>query len=476
MKIIRILAATLAALMIAGLFGCAKKSTDKNGETDAPVGENGEIIAVWSDNTKISEEMFTYFFNAYYRYFIEAYSDSFENMGLDPAKSLSSQRHSDKYTWHQYMVAQVYDQLEDLIILADAAEDAGMKITKEDKKEIDGQLAAYYEYAEAEGMTTEQYIVKAFGEGVTVDIMRSAIELRFLANKYYDKLWSGYEFSEEDCLKHYDENKNNFVHFDCLQITVDPKYVDSLKACTDEESFTEEMRKAITETNFMGDYERFSDYIEDLLLKKRCNRMNYNPNVSLGKWVVKEERKAYDIHTKEESTGMVTVTMVLPTNDPGAVSEILYRDDEPVKNLKYIVFEDSADTEGKVKAETIYKNWQEDPTEARFDELLGEYNGAVANEIVRSQFNDQVNDWIFDSERKAGDTAVIPVSGGAYLVYMLEDGDPSWMVDVKAELREESYQKDLEALLEKYPVNYVTEVLYNIKEVVVVDKATEDSQ
>ena len=141
-------------------------------------------------------------------------------------------------------------------------------------------------------------IEKTYGKGVTKEVMESAISLRFLANKYYEKLWAGYNFTDEECLAYYEEHRNSFIHYDCLQITVPAADVATLTATTDEESFLAAVRSVITKNNFSSEYNRFADTIEKQVAKKRIIRCDYDPNTSLGKWVVEDERQPYDIHTK----------------------------------------------------------------------------------------------------------------------------------------------------------------------------------
>ena len=200
-------------------------------------------------------------------------------------------------------------------------------------------------------------------------------------------------------------------------------------------------------------------------MKKYHYNSSFDPSSSIGKWLVEDGRKGYDIHTKTESSGDVTVSMVLPTNDEGAVSKVLYRDNVLLKNVMYMVFEDSDGTEGKVKADSIYKNWQENPTAERFEELCQRYDGGKGENVARNQFNADINAWVFAEGRKAGDCAIIEVNGGAYLLYMLEDGEPAWLYNVRNTLAENAYEEDLDKIIEKHPTKYNGDFIYNLTEV-----------
>ena len=497
----RIIAFILASVMLLCSFGCAKKDGGKDKETgDVIINEgglgiddavNGIILddvkiskenvaktdksapAVWSDSTIVTQNMYVYFYNAYYRNFLETYKDSLSTMGLDTSKALSAQQYNEEYTWQQYITLQVYSQLREMMALADAAKADGMKLDKSAKAEIDSQAASILSVAKEADYELEKFIEDTYGKGVTVDVMRAALSVRYLANKYYNKLWEGYSFSDDDCLEYYKKNSHSFLHYDVIKMTVEAEDAKKLEACTDEESFVKAIREIITERSFLGDYDRFADTIEAQVKKKYCYRMDYNKYTELGKWAVEEGREPYDIHTKKESSGKITVSMILPTTDGGAISEVLYRDDVPVKNVMYMAFADSEGTTGKVKAESILKNWQEDPTASRFEDLMKKYDGGKAEGVYRGQFSDAVNGWVFDEARKAGDCAVVEDEGGAYLIYMMEDGDPSWIADVRETLKENKYADDVDGFIKKYPTKYDSAIVYSVVEVSV--KASENA-
>lgn len=462
----RFFALFLALVMVLSIFGCAKKPSDKDKDKDkADAGEVKSEPAVWSDTTVVSEEMYTYFFNAYYRYYLETYAASLNSLGLDPAKALSAQKYSDEYTWHQYLTLQVYTQLREMIALADAAKADGIKLSKEDKEAINVQVAEFDKLAKEANVSVDDYIVKAYGKGVTKNVIKQASELRTLANKYYKKLVGSYEFTEEDCNAYYEKNRDSFLHFDYIKMTVSKEDAKILGTCRDEKSFVDAIRQIITDNNFIGDYDRFKDTIEKQVAKKYYYRASYDPVSSIGKWLMEEGRKGYDIHTKTESSGDITVSMVLPTNDPGAINSVLYRDELPLKNVMYMVFDDSEGTEGKVKAESIYKNWQENPTADRFEELCNKYDGGKGEDVSRNQFNADIDAWVFAEDRKAGDCAIIEVTGGAYLLYMLEDGEAAWLSEVKDALAENKYDEDLKGIIDKYPTEYNSDFIYKLTEV-----------
>lgn len=458
MNIKKITVILLAFLMVFSLFGCSEeKDVEEDVLTSPP--------AVWSEKTVVTQDMFVYYFNGYYRYFLESNSDNLSSMGLDPSMALSAQKQSEEYTWQQYITLQVYRQLREMIALADAAKAEGMELSEEDNKEIEAQIAEYDNLAAKEQMSSADYIEKVYGKGVTKDVMKESIGLKFLANKYYKKLWDGYVYTDDECLSYYEENREDFLHFDYISATVAPEEADAIISATDEESFIGALRESITRTTFMNDYERFKNSIEDQLKKKYHYFADIDTESEFCQWVMEDARAGYDIYTKTEENGDVTINMVLPTDREGAVSAVVYRIEDILKNFMYMIFQDGDGTLGSVKADSIYKNWQEEPTEEHFKELCDRHGGSTATNVLKEHISSNISDWVFAPERRAGDCEIVTVDGGSYLLYMMEDSGPSWMEDVNSTLADANYVEDVNAIMDKYPTEYDPDIVYNVVEV-----------
>lgn len=461
MNIKKITVILLAFLTVFSLFGCSGGKEEEEEYVSPP--------AVWSDQTVVTQDMFVYYYNGYYRYYLESNSNNLASLGLDPSMPLSAQQQSEEYTWQQFITLQVYRQLREMIALVDAAKAEGMELTAEDQEAIDSQVAAYDGMASKEQMSPADYIEKVYGKGVTKDVMKEAIGLKFLANKYYEKLWDGYVYTDEECLSYYEEHREDFLHVDYISATVAPEEADAITAATDEESFINALRESITRTTFMDDYERFQNSIEEQLTKKYRYFAEIDMESEFCQWAMEEDRAGYDIYTKTEENGDITINMVLPTDREGAVNAVVYRIDEMLKNFMYIIFEDGEGMTGAVKAESIYKNWQEEPTEERFKSLCDKHGGSSVTGVLKEQLSGNITEWIFAPERKAGDCEIVSVDGGAYLLYMMEDTGPSWMEDVKSTLSGDKYVEDVNAIMDKYPTEYDPNFVYNVIEVSVTD-------
>jgi hypothetical protein len=63
---------------------------------------------------------------------------------------------------------------------------------------------------------------------------------------------------------------------------------------------------------------------------------------------------------------------------------------------------------------------------------------------------DDVEKWVFDSERKPGDYKLLNMGGGYELAYFVEKGDPLW----KSWSRKAKLEEDVKAILAAHPVTY----------------------
>ena len=69
------------------------------------------------------------------------------------------------------------------------------------------------------------------------------------------------------------------------------------------------------------------------------------------------------------------------------------------------------------------------------------------------------NDWIYDENRKEGDTGVVETDYGAHAMYFVGNGREAWKVDSENYLKSEKYDEDIKELIEKHKVTYDLEKL-----------------
>ena len=91
-------------------------------------------VAMSTENYKVDNAMMTYYTKSIYHN-MQSYFSSM----IDSQKSLSSQSYGDG-TWLDYFVGQAKIEVEDMLLSAEKAKEAGMSISEDGKKTIDDNI------------------------------------------------------------------------------------------------------------------------------------------------------------------------------------------------------------------------------------------------------------------------------------------------------------------------------------------------
>lgn len=458
----RSLALVLALAAALTLFACSKKGSGKSGDykgaeeavTEAEVNETPAIV---TESSTVTVSMFTYYFNTYYRSFANKYAGYLSDWGLDTSKSLSGQTFQEKYDWYQYLITLCATEIKDTLALADGAKADKLELDDDALADIDDAVKQFKDAAEKSGTTYEQYLKTLFGEDVNGATVEKCLRQQQLAAVYY-RNHKQEEPDEAACAEEYKNNPQDYQFFDCIKATVPEADAETLAGSADSTEFAVRLRKIITDNNFGGNYDKSADTIESLL-KNKYEYRTAKSDDAVSTWAFEDGRKPYDIYKSEPTERkMVTVVMILPTAD-GAV---LYRDETPLKNFEYCFFEDAD------KAQSVYSSWVDGGADKdAFTALEDEYNGGTSTNVDRGDISGSLADWLFSDSAVEGAHSVIDVDGvGTYILYMLADGEASWISDVRAAIVNKRANELVSSLSEKYPAD-MKDAIYDVKEVTI---------
>lgn len=462
----RALALVLALTASFTLFACSKKGSGKRGDykgaeeavTDAEINETPVIVTEYST---VTVSMFTYYFNTYYRTFVNKYAGYLSDWGLDTSKSLSGQKFQNDYDWHQYLITLCATEIKDTLALSDGAKADRLELDEDALADIDGAIDKFKEAAEQNGTTYEQYIKNVFGEAVNGATVEKCLRQQQLASVYY-KVHRQEDPDDAACAEEYKKNPKNYQFYDCIKATVPEADAETLAGSADSTEFAERLRKIITDNNFGGNYDKSADTIESLLKSKYLYRTAKSDD-DISAWAFEDGRKPYDVYRSEPNTReMVTVVMLLPSAD-GAV---LYRDETPLKNFEYCFFE-NAD-----KARSVYSSWVDGGADKdAFKALEDEYKGGTSTNVDRGDISGALADWLFSDSAVEGAHSVIDVDEvGTYILYVLADGEASWLSDVRAAIINKRAEDIVSSLSEKYPAD-MKDSIYDVKEVTITNSS-----
>lgn len=468
----KITALILALLMLVSVFAGCGGGTDKGAEdkkTPVGVDKNHSLIAMETENYKITCGMMSYLYLYGFYNMYSQYNQYFDQMGLDTSKPLDEQAYGDDMTWHTYFLDMTMSDARTFLRVAEAAKAAGFS-DENCRAEAEKQLA---KAAIDNGLTEDEYMVKMFGTALDREDMLNAMMLQIYAYDYYEKMSKDAcaEITEEECEKHYNENSAKFNKVDYILYPViastanteDPEAAYAAAKAKAEElaavaaekgvdGYKEWVRAYMIQTNSLSSTPMAEDALNNQIDKTLAGYTGamYSADDEISQWMFESGRKEGDCKIKDNGAGSYSVYIVAKTP---------YRDDSLTRSVRHIVINpdkyESADA-AKAKAEEILAQWQEgEATPESFDELAEKYSNDRSSLYENVRVGEMVqpfNDWLFDTSRKPGDTGIIETEYGYHIMYFMSDSYPVWKLDVINTLAGVTLKDSIKSFEESYTV------------------------
>ena len=494
---IRILAAVLASAMALSLTGCNdmfKKTETSSKENSSQTSKvNGEAVNKFGDNIAAKSENFTVSLPMIHRIFKSTYNDFTSYYasyyGFDTSKSSKVQFYDEEnnITWYNQFIDTAKSNIKQLLTLCEAAKKDGMSLDDNDRKNVETNIENIRATADNAGQSIDEYISATFGEGLTEQDVRQNLEQTTLAQKYYQKLYNSFKYTDEDYEKTYNENKESYQYVDFLtftfgygtvdssdsSVTVDEKQKETAKNAANElakskteQEFNDYIRKYLSENH---DYvnisseeshteEEYQTAIESQVNSAKMTKYAYEATTDAGKWLFASSRNVNDTYVFDGSSSYNVVMII---KNP-------YRDESINKNVRHILFTSDtygSDANAKKKADEVYEEWKKgDATEESFAKLATTYNadsdsGSAANgglyeNVRQGQMVSEFNDWLFDETRKTGDTGIVKTTYGYHIMYYVGDSMPAWKSSVDAVLRRTDYNEKYKEVEDSITVEF----------------------
>lgn len=426
----------------------------------------------------------------YYDNYNDFMNENSENVNIDVEKSLRVQFYDkdNNITWYDYFLQQAKDNAESFILLASAAKDEGYKLSEKEKKEIDELITAFKEYGAEEGYSLSGYIEYAYGKGITEKNVRHCQEIKKLATRYYTEKIDEriLDFTDEDYEtflgNHFEDYAGRTCMIDYTYFSFEAQFEEGFTDSQKEESRNNSYKLA-EELRDCGSAEKFDEiilkYIETAKLAESQGMSSreyldtiykgssyYNQDDDFSKWAFSDERKSGDttiIEVKEN----VFVAYYL--------NKSIYFDEKPTKNFRQILLETEnyADADAAKKtALNIISEWEKgEATEYSFKKFVKEYStdsSSIENDglylyVREGELQiDFFDDWLFDENRKVGDTGLIKSDAGYHILYFCGDAVPSWQASLIPEMQNDLYAELKAPLKDKYNVKFADALLDKI--------------
>lgn len=413
------------------------------------------------------------------------YSYYLQFMGYDSSKPDRDQIYDEttQQSYYDLFLTDAKALMVQTSALSDAAREAGMTLSEENKAELEATLSSYRATASQYGYSLPAFLQLNFGRYMTEGLLRSCLEESYLASQYYTEHSDSLSYDDDALEGYYKEHMgelDTFVYDLCFLSgtpdsttdgegnTVTPTEEEKSAAMESAKQAAEELEQAVKDG---GDFATQAN----LSVNKISNSSYTNEGKSVGSsisltyydWLADPARQAGDITIIEsEGVGYYVVRF----NDR-------FRDEESFgsADIRHILIKaevaegateptDEAIQAAKEKAQGILDQFNAGTvTGEAFGELANansedpgsNTNGGLYANVTRSTgfFSGFLN-WIFEDGRKVGDTGLVenPQSGqqGWHIMYLDRTGDSLWKQTAGDALRSDELQTWMDGLKEGY--------------------------
>lgn len=485
----KIISVALAVVIAFGAFGLI---LDYYGtwERMVKIGDVGEEI-------KVSAAEYEYYYMSVFSNFLSRVSQ-YASAGMDygydttlpPADQTKTteDENGNEITWEEFIRRQVVEQIRMANISYNEAVKMGLELSEDDEKTIDNYVDQIREQAQAtttsNGQTKPKYSVDAFlrmnyGSFMNKSFYCKMLEKELLIQKYnevkLDELAESY--SQADVDKKYNASKGSYdlVDFriyefakttltanqgesnDALkkrQAEADKKVkadADAfLAAITDEASFVAKAKELNKDTK---DYDVDSSTKASGMLKTEVGQ---GISTKAADWLFSAEAK---VGAKKmfDSSDAKKYYVILVTNPAHQVETV---------SVRHILFgttdaqtgealSEAEIAQKKKDAEAALKEWQEGTkTEESFASLATELTedtgsqstGGLYEGVRQGQMVPEFDKWIFDKNRKTGDTEIVETDYGFHVMYFVGQDGKYYDTTIRNEMAQTDFTAEMEDL------------------------------
>lgn len=376
------------------------------------------------------------------------------NYGMDVTKPLKEQAYpyDTSMTWYDVIMDQAKSSMSQQLVVCEAARADGYVLPEEDKADIEETIA--------------QRNIDDYGNDVTVEDLRTMLEMQAYSTSYYNYYMDSMEFTDEEINAYYEADKASFetcgmagfsISFDTGEETATGDDAPDLMSKEEAEKKANDLKSSKTAEEFedkvakiLVQYEGYSkDELDSILPSIYNEAYGYSAGSELSEWAF-GGAAAGDTYMIEGQTAYYVYMM---TSSPA-------RNETATVNVRHILFMNQEDN--MQAAEDALDEWKNgEATEESFAALAEKYsedggsntNGGLYENVIPGQMTQAFNDWCFDSSRKPGDTDIVETDFGCHVMYFCSAGDPVWKNSIISNLQQQKYSSWYAGLLEEYPVN-----------------------
>lgn len=412
----------------------------------AAVKEYGAALTL--GDRKISRSEFVmYYYEEYYTQVVEVqYSieKRGQNMtGYDLYTLPDEQKHpSGSYLWSEDFTVKAIEKMQDMYSTFDQAIESGMTLTEPEIYDLIQTYKRIEGYILGKDVTPDEFVESVYGKGNTYATFAAYEIVKAYAVKYeamvIDEYYNSYTEEEINQKRLEDENAYKMIKARVYPIEGEYDPVELSNVSTEAE-FLEFAQK-----NYPGDNYNAEVRTQQFFTSRESMGAVYD-KVSAD-WAFSEDRVPGEIGVVR---GQIYEYLIyineLPqycTSRDVITYEFPLDEDESKENIETYYNE--------VKA--MFDDWSaQNMTADEFRAAVNETGYGAEGTIRTGDYYYEINNWVFDKNRKSGDMEFFADESGLYIVYYLKNNpdDFDWKLRIRNEMSADQYVAEHDELVEK---------------------------
>lgn len=420
-------------------------------------------------NEKLDEEEYNFYYTMFTNNYINENYQYLSYFGLDFQKDLSEQVYDSETgeTWQDFFDKRADMQIQEILSVKIEA-DKNQYVCEDLDNQVSEFVNDMKEASVESGTDFNTYIKSIFGNKMNESKLKKIVSKYLYAMDYSSTIYDSFEITDSEIIQVYNESKEDYDKVDYLCYTILPNLEPT--ATEEEQTLAKEVAKesAVTLYSKISNGEDFVEVInsvanetDDLLSDiSFSNIRKKNISSVLAEWLYDNSRKEGDVELIEnENTGEIYLVKFVNR----------YIDESNTVDARHILvaFEydennnlvEGTEEVAKSKIEEIKTLYEANPTVENFEKLVKEYSddtavsGGLYKGISKGEMVEEFDSWIFDKSRSSEDIEIVKTDFGYHLIYFQDYNDPSYIVEIRNELKEDKYEKWSEAILVNYTKN-----------------------
>lgn len=423
-------------------------------------------VVMYVGEEAITETEYGFYYSAIVNSYYSMYKSFFDSVGLDVTADMSNQSCPiEGYdNWKQYFMSMTSEAIAEKKALSKESIKQGFEYDASD--DWNKYCDDIKEMANESKTSVANIYKTIYGPGATEERIKSYFMEYNMANAYEKYVFDNIEIQQEEIDDYYESNPSQYDSVTYMEYVV---YAD-VDANTSIDDMEKQMDKAKDEAKDFFDnvydeesFTRLSrEHSGDESYNPRKENIAYDdiPNV-LRDWLYQCDQEKQTSYIKDESLCAYRIVYFISRQ----------RNDEATRKVRHILIspeiapseieasEESLEA-AKKEAQSILDSYMNgEQTEEAFAKLASNsddkgtsFSGGMIESMKKGIYGDEIDNWVYSSDRKEGEVALIKSDYGYHVVYYIGENEPTWILSIRELLKEQKIDAIVNGLA--YDISY----------------------